>query len=200
MKAILEAARPDWRTVLLVTATTGMRGGEIRGLRWCDVDLKAGEVRVSQRADEYGNIGNPKTRKSSGRKIPLTPCTIQALKEWQVKTGGRGEDLVFPSTLNARHPRHLGVIRKALDAACVAARIVKPDGTAKYPGIHRLRHFFASWCINPKERGGLGLTPKEAQDRLGHSNLTLTYNTYGHLFPTGNDAEALAAAEDALLG
>jgi integrase len=198
VKAILEAAAPDWRTLLLVAAMTGMRAGEIRGLRWCDVDLKAGEVRVSQRADEYGNIGNPKTRKSSGRKIPLSPRTIQSLKEWQLRTGGRGEDLVFPSTLNT--PRQLGVIRKGLDAACVAARVVKPNGKAKYPGIHRLRHFYASWCINPKERGGLGLTPKEAQERLGHANITLTYDRYGHLFPTGNDAAALATAEDALLG
>jgi integrase len=200
VKAIIEAATPDWRTMFRVAAFTGMRAGEIRGLRWCDIDWKAGEVRVSQRADEYCVIGKPKTKKSSGHKIPLTPRTIQALREWQVKTGGRGESLVFPSTLNTKHPRHLSVIRKGLDAACVAAGVVKPNGKAKYPGMHCLRHFFASWCINPKERGGLGLTPKEAQDRLGHANITLTYDRYGHLFPTGNDAAALAAAEDALLG
>jgi integrase len=199
VKAILEAATPDWRTLFRVAAFTGMRAGEIRGLKWSAVDLKSGEVHVRQRADEYCDIGKPKTKKSSGRKIPLTPRTTQALLEWQVKTGGRGESLVFPSTLNTQHPRHLSVIRKGLEAACVAARVVKSDGKAKYPGMHCLRHFFASWCINPKERGGLGLTPKEAQDRLGHSNIALTYDRYGHLFPTSNDAGALAAAEDVML-
>ena len=199
IKAILEAAAPDWSTLFRVAAFTGMRIGEVRGLRWCDVDLKAGEVHVRQRADEYCDIGNPKTRKSSGRKIPLTPRTIRDLREWQVKTSGRGQDLVFPSTLSAQHPRHRSVIRTGLVAACVTARVVKPDGKAKYH-IHCLRHFYTSWCINPKERGGLGLTPKEVQDRLGHANIMITLNTYGHLFPTGNNAEALAEAEDALLG
>jgi integrase len=198
VKAIIEAATSDWRTLLLVAATTGMRAGEIRGLKFRDVDLKAGEVHVRQRADENGRIGNPKTKKSSGRKIPLTPGTAQALREWKMAKGGKDDGLVFPSSLNT--PIHLSVIRKGLEAACVAAHVVKPNGKAKYPGMHCLRHFFASWCINPKERGGLGLTPKEAQERLGHANITLTYDRYGHLFPTGNDAEALAAAEKALLG
>ena len=198
VKAILDAADSDWRTLLLVAATTGMRASEIRGLRWCDVNLKASEVQVNQRADEYGEIGLPKSRQSSGRKIPLTPRAAQALREWKLEKGGRDDGLVFPSTINK--PIHLSVIRKGLTAACVAARVVKPNGKAKYPGMHCLRHFFASWCINSVKAGGLGLTPKEAQVRLGHANITLTYDRYGHLFPTGNDSAALAAAEDALLG
>jgi integrase len=198
VKAIISAATPDWRTLFLVTATTGMRASEIRGLRWCDVDLKVGEVRVSQRADETGAIGLPKTKKSSKRKIPLTPLATQASREWKLAKGGKDDGLVFPSTTTK--PIRLAVIRKWLEAACVAARVIKPDGKAKYPGMHCLRHFYASWCINSVKAGGLGLTPKEVQERLGHASITLTYDRYGHLFPTGHDAEALAAAEKALLG
>jgi integrase len=70
---------------------------------------------------------------------------------------------------------------------------------AKYTGLHCLRHFYASWCINPVEQGGLELPPKVVQERLGHSSITMTYDRYGHLFPRGDDSEALAAAESALI-
>ena len=57
----------------------------------------------------------------------------------------------------------------------------KPTVVAKYTGLHTLRHFFASWCINRKEDG-------------------MTMDTYGHLFPRGDDSAELAAAERLLLG
>lgn len=58
------------------------------------------------------------------------------------------------------------------------------------------RHFFASWCLNPKERGGHELPPKVVQHLLGHSS---TLDRYGHLFPRGDDCDELAAAASALL-
>jgi hypothetical protein len=71
--------------------------------------------------------------------------------------------------------------------------------SAKYTGLHALRHFYASWCINRKADGGLELPPKVVQDRLGHSSITVTMDTYGHLFPRSDDSAELAAAEAALL-
>jgi integrase len=71
---------------------------------------------------------------------------------------------------------------------------------AKYTGLHALRHFYASWCINRKVDGGLELPAKVVQERLGHSSITVTLDTYGHLFPRGDDQAELAAAEKALLG
>jgi len=65
--------------------------------------------------------------------------------------------------------------------------------------MHCLRHFFASWCINRKEDGGLGLTPKMVQERMGHSTIALTMDRYSHLFPTNDDGEELAAAERAFM-
>jgi integrase len=70
---------------------------------------------------------------------------------------------------------------------------------AKYTGLHALRHFYASWCINRKEDGGIGLPPKSVQVRMGHSTLAMTMDTYGHLFPRGDDTKELAEAEGALL-
>ena len=70
---------------------------------------------------------------------------------------------------------------------------------AKYTGLHALRHFYASWCINRKADGGLELPPKVVQERLGHSTIAMTLDVYGHLFPRHDDSEELAAAERALL-
>jgi integrase len=50
-----------------------------------------------------------------------------------------------------------------------------------------LRHFFASWCINRKVDGGHELPPKVVQERLGHSTIAMTLDTYGHLFPRGDE-------------
>jgi integrase len=69
-----------------------------------------------------------------------------------------------------------------------------------YSGLHALRHFFASWCINPCDRGGLGLPPKFLQQLLGHSSIVMTMDTYGHLFPADYDVHArLAESAGALL-
>jgi integrase len=70
---------------------------------------------------------------------------------------------------------------------------------AKYPGLHALRHFYASWCINCRADGGLELPPKLVEERLGHSTIAMTLDVYGHLFPRHDDSKELAAAERALL-
>ena len=73
-----------------------------------------------------------------------------------------------------------------------------PDGEwillAKYSGLHALRHFYASWCIN-RAPIGLGMNLKELQIRLGHSNIAVTADTYSHLFPRAEKSAELAAAE-----
>jgi len=66
--------------------------------------------------------------------------------------------------------------------------------------MHVLRHFFASWCINRKEDGGLGLPAKVVQERLGHSSITMTLDTCGHLFPRGDDTAESAEAERLFIG
>jgi integrase len=81
----------------------------------------------------------------------------------------------------------------------VRAVVVNEEGKAKYSGLHSLRHFYASWLINRKEDGGLGLPPKIIQERLGHSSTVMTMDTYGHLFPRADDGGDLADSTSALL-
>ena len=61
ISAILAHAEGRWRPLLIVAAFTGLRASELRGLRWADVDLKANEIHVRQRADRYNEIGKPKS-------------------------------------------------------------------------------------------------------------------------------------------
>jgi integrase len=82
----------------------------------------------------------------------------------------------------------------------VKAGIVDAKGEAKYTGLHSLRHFYASWCINRRVDGGLELPLKVVQARLGHASIQMTADVYGHLFPRGDDSAEMAAAERAFLG
>ena len=75
-----------------------------------------------------------------------------------------------------------------------------PVMQAKYSGLHALRHFFCSWCTARPQDRGLGLPLKTVQVRMGHSTLAMTADRYGHLFPSQDDAEVLAAGERALMG
>jgi integrase len=96
------------------------------------------------------------------------------------------------------HFIHLPRNKRGLKPTQVAAGVVTKDGTAKYTGLHSLRHFYASWCINRTKDGGLGLPPKNVQERLGHATITMTLDRYGHLF-RGDDADELDKAAQVLL-
>ena len=76
----------------------------------------------------------------------------------------------------------------------------EPTKVAKFTGLHALRHFYASWCINRRVDGGLELPAKVVQQRLGHSTIAMTTDTYGHLFDRGDDGTELAEAERNLIG
>ena len=162
------------------------------------MDLKKSELHVHQRADKFNVIGNPKS-KAGQRTVPIPPILVNTLREWKLACPKSGLGLVFPTGTGGVE-NHSNILSRALAPAQVAAGVVNKAGEAKYTGLHALRHFYASWCINRKEAGGQGLTPKEVQERLGHSSITMTMDVYGHLFKSDNGGTALAEAEKALLG
>lgn len=79
IRKIIHAAAGKRRPLLLTAVFTGLRGSELRGLRWQDVDLNKGELHVRQRADRYNVMGKPKSQ-SGDRTIPLGPLVLNALK------------------------------------------------------------------------------------------------------------------------
>jgi len=197
IKRIVHAATGRLRPFMLTAIFTGLRASELRGLRWQDVDLKKGELHVRQRADRYGVIGKLKSE-SGERTIPLGPIVVNALREWRLAVPKGDLGLVFPNGAG-RIEDHANIIKRVLWPALEAAGVVNAKGKPKYTGLHCLRHFYASWCINRRADGGLELPIKTVQARLGHASILMTSDRYGHLFPRGDDGGELAAAESALL-
>ena len=210
--AILKAAKGRWKPFLLVAIRCGLRASELRGLRWQDVDFRKGELHVHQRADAYNEIGPPKSE-AGERTVPVPPMTLNALREWKLlcpkqKATGKPH-YVFPNG-EGNVEAHANIVTRGLVPTLIEAGVTSPklddtgkptyaEGepvlTAKYTGLHALRHYFASWCINRKVDGGLELPLKVVSERLGHSNIAITADLYGHLFPRADDSAELAAAE-----
>jgi len=183
------------RPLILTAAFAGLRWSELRGLTWANVDLQAGVLAVTQKIDRYGDIGP--TKSAAGvRSIPLIDLVVNALKELRLASPSE-QELVFVTSRGT--PRHRITECAEFAQAQIAAGIVNADGSAKYDGLHCLRHFFASWCINRRVDGGRELPLKQVQGLCGHSTITVTADVYGHLFPRGDDKAELAAAQTAFL-
>jgi integrase len=214
IRAIIPRLQGRWRALLLTAIFCGLRASELRGLRWQDIDFAAAELHVCQRADRYNVIGPPKSE-AGNRTVPIPTPVLNALREWKVKAPKGKLDLAFANG-RGNVESYGNIVKRGLWPALIAAGVctvikdgdgkVKVDAKgdplrqAKYTGMHSLRHFFASWCINRKKDGGLELPAKVVQERLGHASITETLDTYGHLFPKGDDSAELATAAERLFG
>jgi integrase len=184
IRAIVEHTRGRWRPLLLTAIFSGLRASELRGLCWSDVDFRRSELHVRQRADRYNTIGKPKSA-AGERTVPVPPILVSTLREWKLACPKSEHGLVFPTGTGAVD-YHSNIVTRGLAPTLVVAGVVNAKGEAKYTGLHALRHWYASWLINRREDGGLGLP--------------LKVDVYGHLFPSGDDGAELAAAQKALLG
>jgi integrase len=184
--------RPLW--VLL--ATTGMRRGEALGLRWSDVDVDAGRLRVVQtiiQVRSKATIGEPKTARGR-RPIALDAGTVAVLREHRRRVleqrmlvGGdfKDRDLVF------HHPDGSCLKPDAVSAAFV--RRVRAAGLPRLT-LKGLRH---TWATLALERG---IHPRVVQERLGHSTIAITLGIYSHVAPTLHDEAAQLVADLVLDG
>jgi integrase len=199
IKALVAALDGNWKPLLVTAIFTGMRSSELRGLRWQDVNFRKGEISVHQRADQFKEIG-PTKSEAGVRTIPVPPIVISSLKEHRLKQAP-GIELVFANP-DGEPRSHTNIVNKGLKPAMIRAGVTVRSGEAveaKYTGLHALRHFYASWLINRKEDGGLGLPVKMVQERMGHASIVMTMDTYGHLFPRLDDGTELAQAANILL-
>src|SRR5262249_38232444 len=146
----------------------------------------------------YREIGRLKSA-SGERDIPCGPFVTNTLKGLQALE--RRGDLVFANDVG-KTEFHQSMSKRMLGAAQLKAGVIKQnanDQTVPKYGVHALRHFFASWCINRRVDGGLELPLKTVQSRLGHATLSMTADVYGHLFPSETAHDELAEAE-AMIG
>ncbi len=174
---LLDAARDDHLEALYVLAlTTGMRQGEMLALRWRDVDLESGWLRVTGtlqrgRNDEFPRIAEPKTP-NSRRRLDLAPTAIEALmrhKELQGDAVTEPPGLVFPNS-EGRPWDGRNLVQREFGPLLKRANV-------KRIRFHDLRHTAATLMLE------LGINPKVASEMLGHSNVSITLQLYSHALP-----------------
>jgi len=196
VRALLEAAADDPLEALYVLAvTTGMRQGELFGLRWQDVDLEKRALHVRQTivwATGPATVGEPKTGKSR-RAIELSSLAVAALtahrrrqKELRVRHASAWEDrdLVFTNEIGGPlHPSN--VINRGFRP------LLKRAGLPRIR-FHDLRHTAASIPL------GHSTPTKVVSEMLGHSSTRVTEEVYQHTTPTMH--RQVADLMDAVLG
>jgi integrase len=196
-QAFLEAARESgnrFEALYVLAVATGLRRGELLGLRWDDVDLKRGTLRVGRALVREGGrhtLGETKARRGR-RQINLTPRTVNALKahrkkqlEEKIKLAGlyRDHGLVFASGVGTPvNPENL--VKRSFKP------LLKHAGLPKIR-FHDLRHTCATLLL------GRGVHPKFVQELLGHATIAMTLDTYSHYLPSMGD-QAAGAMESAL--
>lgn len=157
---LVAAADREWQCMLLVALRTGLRVGELLGLRWQDVDLIGARINV-RKAAHKGKLGPPKTR-SSIREVPLSDDALAALKRHRHLRAfvfSKADGSMFLDT-EARRP---------LERACRKAGLPEV-------GWHVLRHSFASQLVMA------GAPLKAVSELLGHTTIQMTMR-YAHLSP-----------------
>ncbi len=174
-----------------LAALTGMRRGEVLGLRWADLDLDSGWLSVRQTlvvVDNHPQVSEPKTARSR-RRIALDPDTIAALRAHHTAQAAErlaagpawpNHDLVF--TRQDGDPLHPEYVRRRFDR-----RVARAD----LPRIrfHDLRHTHATLALQA------GVHPKVVSERLGHTTVAMTLDVYSHAIPALQEDAAVAVAD-----
>jgi integrase len=172
----LLAAAPDVDRALWATAMLGgLRRGELLGLRWEDINLKAGVLRVERSWNpDSREFTTPKS--GHGKRTVPIGSQLTPLLRAHALASGRRDGLVFGTT-DRKPPRPESVQARA-DVAWQAAGLERVT-------LHACRHLYASMSI------AAGVNAHALCKYMGHSGIQVTYDLYGHQFP-GNEAEASA--------
>ncbi|HZS26896.1 MAG TPA: site-specific integrase [Candidatus Angelobacter sp.] len=173
---LLAELREPYRTMALVGILTGLRVGEILGLRWSDVDFDTAQLRVSQRYYR-GEMDSPKTR-ASQRTLPLPPECIQALRRLQAVSRPEQKDALVFRTKKGTPYSDTNILHRQL----------KPAGQkigAPWLSWHTFRRTHATLL---QLAGG---SLKDAQAQLGHTRLSTTLEIYTIPIPA-HQREAVA--------
>jgi integrase len=183
-RLVAAAGSERYRAALALAAFAGLRAGEIRGLRWGDIDFDSNAIHVSRSALPGGEAKAPKTA-AGVRTVPLLPECRRWLVAWRLRSGHTRRDDIVVCTAQGRHvaPEHL---RRALAAAKTTAKLAAVEGRLS---LHSLRHSFASYLVTELE-----LAPTTVADVMGHADPSTTLRLYAR------DARDEAAVVSDVLG
>ena len=174
---LLAALSGQDRAIYATAVYSGLRAGELQALTWDCVDLATGIIRVERAWDPKSKVYvDPKSR-AGRRKVPILGVLRDVLVE--LRMSGPAEGLVFPGVRTEHFP--LYSLQRRVRQHWQAAGL-DPIG------LHECRHTFASLMI------AADVNAKALSVYMGHSNIGITYDRYGHLMP-GNESEAAALAD-----
>jgi integrase/predicted RNA-binding Zn-ribbon protein involved in translation (DUF1610 family) len=192
VRAFLEATKDDrlyplWRLFCL----TGMRRGEVLGVKWQDIDFEAGRLAVRRSLVPLGGeviVSEPKTARGR-RSIALDVETVEVLKAQaarqlseQQQFGEAWTDSGYLCTKEDGEPYHPEVVSRSFRQAVRRAMLpmIRP---------HDLRHTHATLALQAD------IHPKVVSERLGHANISITLDTYSHAIPAMQEEAAERIAE-----
>ena len=163
----------------LLSATTGLRRGELLGLRWQDIDLDAATASVRQTLLAVGfqiSIGQPKTGRGY-RQVALFDAAVEALRGHRAamiaEYAAHGDELKNDGLIFTKEdgsPLHPDRVSELFDLHLKAAGLPRIR-------LHDLRHTHATLGL------AAGIHPKIMSERLGHSSVSITLDTYSHAIP-----------------
>ena len=189
--ALSQESEDRLHALWVLLATTGMRRGEALGLRWADLDLDRGRLRIVQTITQVRSkvaVGEPKTT-SGRRSVSLDPATVAVLRDHR-KAMLKERLLVGPDFSDE------GLVFHQPDGACLRPEAVSGMFVRRVEQyrlrritLHGLRHTWATLALEQ------GIHPRVVQERLGHSTIAITLGIYSHVAPRLHDEAAAIVAE-----
>ncbi len=190
---MIEAARGTSVFIpILLGVLCGLRRGEICGLRWRSVALDAGRLSVVASVVKVrGDVREKSPKNGKGRAVTLPPMLITELRRHRLQ---QSEGLLrIDVRLTDDHHVFIGEDGAAVYPSSVTrsfSRFLRRHGLPQIR-FHDLRHSHATHLL------AAGVHPKIAQERLGHSNIGITLDTYSHVLP-GMQEDAVAKVDAAI--